>query len=296
VKPDDTITRAEFATPHPELRRYITTYYVAEVESPDGDAVQDLLHPEWGSARFLCRGEVQGSIIPAPMVSMPAAIIAGPTSRAAPIACVSMRIVSFGMLPLGWHRFMAQPAHRYADRSVEASELASRVDLTVLLPRLRAATELTEIASIFDDALLASLQTKRRVDSNAENEIESAHRALADPDTSSVSELADKTGITTLQMERLSKKVFGFPPKLLLRRQRFLRTLAIVLREPRSKWGEILDPQYYDQAHFNRDFRRFFGMSPREYLAMPRPIVAAAARERMRTMDGPLQGLQMPVG
>jgi AraC-like DNA-binding protein len=294
VNSDDTITRAEFAAPHPELRRYVTTYYVAEVESPNGEAVEDLLHPEWGSARFLCRGEVLGSIIPAPMVPMPPAIVAGPTSRASPVACVSMRIASFGMLPLGWHRFMAQPAHRYADRSVEACDLSSRMDLTALLPRLKAATSLSEISSIFDDALLAVLHSKRRVNVQEENEIEAAHRALADPEIATVAELAETVGITTLQLERLSKKVFGFPPKLLLRRQRFLRTLAIVLREPRSKWGEILDPQYYDQAHFNRDFRRFFGMSPREYLAMPRPIVATAARERMRTMDGPLQGLQMP--
>jgi AraC-like DNA-binding protein len=294
VKPDDTITRAEFAAPHPDLRRYVTTYYVAEVESPNGEPVKDLLHPEWGSARFLCRGEVLGSIIPEPMVPMPSAIVAGPTSRASPVQCISMRIVSFGMLPLGWHRFMAQPAHRYADRSVEACDLSSRIDLTALLPRLKAATSLSEISSIFDDALLAVLHSKRRISVQEENEIEAAHRALADPEISSVAELAAQVGITMLQLERLSKKVFGFPPKLLLRRQRFLRTLAIVLREPRSKWGEILDPQYYDQAHFNRDFRRFFGMSPREYLAMPRPIVATAARERMRTMDGPLQGLQMP--
>ncbi len=290
----DAITQAQFAQPHPDLRRFISTYYIAEVHSPDGQAIQDLLHPEWGSVRYLCEGGVLGSVIPAPMVPMPPAIVAGPTSRAAPISCASMRLASFGLLPLGWHRFIGEPAERYADRSVEAAELSSRIDLPGLLPMVKAAGSLSAIAAIFDDALLGAMSSKRRVDVNEEAAIEATHRALVDPAISTVAEMLDRLSLTTMQLTRLSKRAFGFPPKLLLQRQRFLRTLGLVLREPRSKWAEIMDPQYYDQAHFNRDFRRFFGMSPRQYLSLPRPIVAHAARERMRAIGDPLQGLQMP--
>lgn len=294
VDSDDAITRAQFASPHPELRRYVSAYYVADVNSANGEIVRDLLHPEWGSVRFLCSGEAWGSVIPAPLVPMPPAIIVGPSSRAASVSCVSMRIVSFGLLPLGWHRFIGQSADRYADQSVEVGELSARVDLASLFSRVVQASGLDEIATIFDRILLDALAVQRRADAQAEASIEAAHRALADPDIGTVAEMTDRLGITTLQLTRLSKRVFGFPPKLLLRRQRFLRTLSVVLREPQAKWTEVLDPHYYDQAHFNRDFQRFFGMSPRQYLAMPSPIVAAAARDRMRAMGGPLQGLQSP--
>ncbi len=290
------ITWAQFATPHPELRRYITTYYVAEVESPDGSEITDLLHPEWGSVRFLCCGSVKGSVFPAPPSQMPPVVVAGPTSRAANISCVSMSIASFGLLPLGWNRFIGESAATYADRSVEASELSAHFDATAILPKVKAANGLTEIAAIFDSALLGALHAKRKVDQAKENMIEATHRAIVDPDVASVAELTSRLGITTVQLERLSKRIFGFTPKLLLSRQRFLRTLGILLNAPLSKWADILDPQYYDQAHFNRDFQRFFGMSPKAYLALPRPIVATAARERMRAMGDPLQGLQMPGG
>jgi AraC-like DNA-binding protein len=296
VNQDRAITRAQFATPHPELRRYITTYYIAEVDSPDGGEICDLLHPEWGSVRFLCRGAARGSVIPNPMVAMPAIAIAGPTSRAAPVACVSLRVASFGLLPLGWHRFIGQPAHQFADRSVEPSEIAARIDVSSLFPAVQAAETLTEIAAIFDSFLLEKLQSQRQVDSQEETNIEATHRAIVDPEVAAVSELTERLGITTVQLERLSKRVFGFPPKLLLRRQRFLRTLALVLRQPQAKWAEVLDPRYYDQAHFNRDFQRFFGMSPKHYLSLPQPIVAVAARERMKALGDPLQGLQMPGG
>jgi AraC-like DNA-binding protein len=293
---DGNITRAQFAAPHPDLRRYISTYYLAEVNSPCGEPITDLLHPEWASVRYLCSGAVMGSIVPAPVINMEPVIVVGPSSHAALISCVSMRIVSFGLLPLGWRRFFGENASRYADRPVEASEFPAGAILAKLLPQLQATDNLNEITTIFDSALLGLLRNSKPIDLAEEAAIEKAHSALLDPEIASVAALTEYVGITTLQMERLSKRVFGFPPKLLLRRQRFLRTLAVVLAEPRSKWGEILDPQYYDQAHFNRDFRRFFGMSPRDYLAMPRPIVAAAARERMRALGHALQALQKPGG
>jgi AraC-like DNA-binding protein len=294
VSTADAITCAHFASPHPDLRRYVTTYYIADVTSPDGSEIEDLLHPEWGSVRYLCKGAVRGSVIPAPLAPMPPVVLAGPTTKAAPIACVSMRIASFGLLPLGWHRFVGLPASAFADAGIDAALCKAKTDFASWFNDVKTAKDLTETAAFFDRMLLSRLEATEPADADEETRIEQVHRALIDPDISSVSELTDQLDISVVQLERLSKRVFGFPPKLLLRRQRFLRTLAKVLREPRSKWGEILDPQYYDQAHFNRDFRRFFGLSPRQYLALPRPIVAAAAQQRLLALGGSLQGLQQP--
>lgn len=288
------ITRAQFAAPHPDLRPYITTYYVADVASPDGSEVEDLLHPEWGSVRYVCSGAARGSVQPDPMVPVPPVTLNGHSSRATRVGCVSMRIVSFGLLPLGWHHFVGLPASRFADRSADAQELKARVDFAKLLPSIAAATELEEISAIFDQALLHALAGTPISARSDDTLIEALHHALLDPDVASVAEITDRLGLTVLQLERLSKRVFGFSPKLLIRRQRFLRTLAVLMREPASKWADILDPQYYDQAHFNRDFQRFFGMAPKQYLALEKPIVLAGAMARMEALGDPLQGLHIP--
>ena len=47
-----------FILPAPALRRYVTTYYFFDLDSTSDLEVQDLLHPEWASARFLLAGEV----------------------------------------------------------------------------------------------------------------------------------------------------------------------------------------------------------------------------------------------
>jgi AraC-like DNA-binding protein len=285
------ITSAQFVAPHPDLRPYVTTYYIAEVNSPDGQMVEDLLHPEWGSIRYVCSGAVQGSVHPEPLKPVSPITLVGHSSRATRIGCVSMRIASFGLLPLGWHYLVGLPASRFADQSADAHSVKTRIDFAALFPAVSVAQTLDDVAAIFDNALLQSIM---QIDSSAKNDddlIRGLHTALMDPDVSSVTEIAERLNVNGMQLERLSKRVFGFPPKLLIRRQRFLRTLALLMRQPAAKWGEILDPQYYDQAHFNRDFQRFFGMAPKQYLALEKPIVMVGAMARMKALGDPLQGL-----
>lgn len=285
------ITSAQFVAPHPDLRRHVTTYYVAEVNSPDGQIVEDLLHPEWGSVRYLCSGAVQGSVHPEPLQPVSPVTLVGHSSRATRIGCVSMRIASFGLLPLGWQHLVGLPASRFADLSADAHLVKTRADFAALLPAVAAAQTLDDVAAIFDNALLQSLMQTPSSAKNDDELIQGFHAALLDPDVASVAEISERLNVNGMQLERLSKRVFGFPPKLLIRRQRFLRTLALLMRQPEAKWGEILDPQYYDQAHFNRDFQRFFGMAPKQYLALDKPIVSVAAMARMKALGDPLQGL-----
>jgi AraC-like DNA-binding protein len=288
------ISRAQFAAPHSELRPYITTYYTADIESPDGKQVEDLLHPEWGSVRYVCKGAVRGSVHSEPMQDVPPVTLVGHSSLATRLGCASVRIASFGLLPLGWHYFAGLPASRLADRSINACEVKTRVDFAGLFEAVAAAASLAEIGAIFDQALLQALNRMPKSVRDDAGLIQQLHAALLDPDVASVAEIGERVGIASTQLERLSKRAFGFPPKLLLRRQRFLRTLALLMRQPEAKWGEILDPQYYDQAHFNRDFQRFFGMAPKHYLSLEKPIVLAGAMARMAALGDPLQGLHTP--
>ena len=82
-------------------------------------------------------------------------------------------------------------------------------------------------------------------------------------------------------LSRYCARVFGFAPKHLLRRQRFLDTLGQVRTQPDAKFIELLDERYFDQSHFIRDFRAFMGMTPRAYLARPRDIFQVAAAEQV---------------
>lgn len=278
-----------FIMPTQPLLRYVSTYYFFRIETAGDEEQEDILHPEWGSAHFTLSGSSRGNIVTEPSMPTPAANVTGPTGKASRIFCKSMVLVGIGILPLGWYRLVNAPADRWANRvgDLDHSEFACFRDIW---DRMQGLSDPEEMAALFDAMLLSAITGPDPL----EQDIENIHAALADPGLGSVAEFAEVTGIPQQRLERLCRRVFGFPPKRLLRRQRFLRTLGNVLLDPDLKWTAALDDQYFDQAHFNRDFQEFMGMSPRQYLAMPRPISIPATLARAAQVGHPLQALQGP--
>lgn len=277
-----------FIIPAQSLLRYVSTYYFFRIETGDEEQ-EDLLHPEGGSAHFTLSGSSRGNIVTEPPLPTPAANVTGPTGKASRIFCKSMFLAGIGILPLGWHRLIKTPADRWANRVGDLSHPEFSV-FKEIWDRLQGMSEPEEMAALFDSILMRSVQQPDPL----ETDIENIHEVLADPNISSVADLADATGIVQQRLERLCRRIFGFPPKRLLRRQRFLRTLGSVMLDPDLKWTAALDDQYFDQAHFNRDFQEFMGMSPSQYLAMPRPISIPSTLARASQVGHPLQALQGP--
>jgi len=64
-------------------------------------------------------------------------------------------------------------------------------------------------------------------------------------------------------------ETIGLAPKRYARLARFGRVLRRLERRPETGWAELaLAAGYADQAHFNRDFRSFAGISPGRYRAL----------------------------
>lgn len=122
-----------------------------------------------------------------------------------------------------------------------------------------------------------------------------AHEALLDPDVRSVAEWAGRLGRSPRQAERLALTYFGMSPKVLLRRQRVLRSFAAIREQPPGVWGRMIDPGYVDQSQFIRDFRYFMGMAPRAYFARDFSLMRAAGKARAALLGDPLHGLHAAV-
>ena len=284
------IGQYSFILPAPALRKYITTYYFFEIETADGRELADVLHPEWASARFMLEGTIDASIVPHPPQHVPLASITGPTSRACHISCSKAKMAGIGVLPLGWHRLIGDDASKRSNQVFDVIIDPAFALFASMWQQIKALTDPERIAAVFDAHLLAAL----RGPSVRDGEIEALHVSLTNPEIGDVAQLAVTLKMPTQRVERLSRRVFGFPPKRLLRRQRFLRTLGIRLLDPELRWSRVMDSQYHDQSHFTRDFHDFMGMSPRTYLDMARPISRAAVRARAEALGEPLQVLQRP--
>ena len=283
-----------FAVPSAAVQPFVTTYYCTDVIcSPREPWLEDYLHPEWANLRFLGPGEVQSVIGAGALRPCPAFAVTGPTSRAAQFRMQSGRSWGIGLLPVGWAALFAAPASDYADRFVDGLADPLFAAFAPLAHALAAragdyAQELALIEAHVEEVFVSV--------GPPDPAILALNAAVLDPDKITVADIAANLGMTVRSLERLSRRAFGFPPKLLIRRQRFLRSLARFMLDPSLTWLGSLDCHYHDQSHFVRDFRRFMGMSPSDYARRDKPLLAAAARARMATLGQAVQGLHQPAG
>lgn len=282
-----------FFSPPPPLRRYFTTFYLMDVDVPDGGMVTDSLHPEWGNLRLHSGSTPVAETLAGKTLSGTSFAATGPSSGAVRFSIGTTRMWGIGLLPLGWAKFVPARADLLANGLFDGHtcpEFASFRGLaqTLFGPQPDTAMELERITSHF----------LGRIDEpvSDEDRILEVHAALVDPETRTVASFAERAGLGQRTLERLCERAFGFAPKLLLRRQRFLRSLAHFVLDPTLKWIGAIDGQYHDQAQFVRDFRQFMGQTPRRYAASPKPILGAVMQARAAFAGKAVQALDGPEG
>lgn len=285
--------KVRFFMPSPALAPYITTYYLTEVDIAPDDRIEDWLHPEWANLRFARNDTWEAGIGPEPLRPMPHFTATGPTSLAARFRTGPTRIWGIGLLPLGWARLVGQAAINLADRTCDGAATPTYAHFAPLLDTLFVGPPDPAAEARRIDSFLLGLLAQRPPTAD-EVRIKAAHGALVDLDSGTVCEFAEQIGLSARSLERLSLRAFGFSPKLLLRRQRFLRSLAQFMLDPTLSWIKTLDCQYVDQAHFVRDFKRFMTMSPSTYAALEHPVLGAAAQARAAAAGAAVQVLHRP--
>jgi len=81
----------------------------------------------------------------------------------------------------------------------------------------------------------------------------------------SLSKLTNDTGISQRHLSRKFQQYIGLSPKEYLRVYRFLQSLSQLKKYPACSLTEIAYKSgYYDQAHFNRDYKNYAGCTPAE--------------------------------
>ena len=236
----------------------------------------DFLYPEWGNLRFNLYGDMvamlPGLYPPGPQL----ATLFGPTDRAAEVTSTgASRITGIGFTPLGWNRFVALPAEALANK-VKLLENEFGLPGTAWREAVMALGDDDDaILDQFDAAL-----TERFARTSAPDPVTLKLDEVLRTNPHDVRDFAAMMAMSPRTLSRYCARVFGFAPKRLLRRQRFLDTLGQVRTQPDAKFIELLDERYFDQSHFIRDFREFMGMTPRAYLGRPRDIFQVAAVEQ----------------
>ena len=291
--PADVAVKVRFHAPPQALQGCFTSFYLTEIDVPHGAVVSDALQPEWANLRFFGGERPQAWIENGDRVENARFVATGPSIRPTNFRLGPTRFWGIGLLPLGWARFVGQPAADHANLIADGNRHPSFARFQSLAHSLtlRAEDEADELARI--SAFFAAIPP---IDPVEEARILAIHAALVDPEVVTVTDVVERIGTSQRTVERTCLRHFGFPPKLLLRRQRFMRSLAQFMLDRSRKWIGAIDEHYHDQAQFVRDFREFMGMSPRQYAAMPHPVLERFMYERARVHGAAVQTLDVPAG
>ncbi len=267
----------------------LTSIYRLDLTVAEPEAVTDWLQPEWANLRVFSGGSPSAQVGDGGIVANARFTVTGPSSRGTRFELGTTRMWGIGLLPLGWARLVGRPAADYANMLADAechpdfAHFAKLADVFSEVPDDE--TELARIVAILRGAASPVADEQRIV---------GVHRAMVELGLANVADFADHVGISIRALERVCRRHFGFPPKLLLRRQRFVRSLAAWMLGGMGKWTTAIDELYTDQAHFNHEFHEFMGMSPSEYSALPHPILSAFMEQRAKVWGSPAQTLDRP--
>ncbi len=278
--PDSCDIKIRFFAPPALLRRYFNAFFLTEVSLAEGETVSDALMPSYGIVNYHSGGFPEINYPSGKRFYGGSLMVLGPFSKAARLTVGSIRHWGLGLLPAGWAKFVREPAVRYANGAYDghgdpAFAAFQPLDAALFADAPDCEAELARIESHFLGLLVGQSD-------EYEARIESIFAGLQDESLNKASELADRAGVSLRTLERVCSRAFGFPPKMLLRRQRFLRSMSQRHLEPSATWTDAIDDGYHDQAHFVREFRQFMGMSPSEFAAFDRPLAVPMARERVR--------------
>ena len=290
---EDYSVRSRFYSPPSQFDGCFTTFYHLSLDVADGGTLTDALQPEWGNIRFF-GGSRPTSRIGESSVSGARFGATGPSSRPCEFELGQSRMWGIGFLPLGWARFIDADAFDVANIVCDGARHPVFAKFDVLSdvlcdPSVPPEQQRDHIVEVMDRLMCPNRD---------EPKITRIHAAIVSGEHLAVADLAETCAMSIRTLERMCRRYFGFTPKLLMRRQRFMRSLSTFMLQQASgkvRWTEAMDGEYHDQAQFTREFSEFMTMTPSAYAALDHPILSSFMEARARVWGSAAQTLDQPV-
>jgi AraC-like DNA-binding protein len=204
----------------------------------------------------------------APFGGYPRSFVTGLADRGGVVDQVgAIECVELKLTPLGAYRLLGVPMADLANQIVDLDDI---LDAHGLAGRLAETPGWDRRFDLVDRFLLD------RADRGPvpAGEVSWAWRRLLDTQGAiPIGALADEVGWSRRHLVTRFRQQVGLPPKTVARIVRFRHLLDRLTAHGPVAWPRLaVECGYYDQAHMNRDFREFAGITPTEYLARLTPV------------------------
>jgi hypothetical protein len=251
--------------PHPDLAALVNFYWTLEVPFDPANQKQKIIPDGFVEMTFNLADSIKRYTSESEFIIHPCAMVMGQRTKPYYIEPTG-NVYSFAICfyPYGFANFVNTPLKDLVDKETAIEKLFGTIPAKALEQEITQASNTQQRIEIIEKFLLNKLSDALTI----ENIVKATVDALVCTNGStSINTILKNDLSKRRQLERNFKKQIGISPKQLGKVIRLQAALKMLLNEEGEKLTNIAyENEYYDQAHFNKDFREFTGVNPSEFL------------------------------
>ncbi len=251
--------------PSSDLESLISCYWTLEVPA-ESDAQRQRIIPDGTiEMAFILGDDIKRYTSEVEFIIQPRAMVLGQTIEPfyiEPTGYVNTFAIRF--YPYGFANFVTMPLKDLANKETPiellfGEKMANELEQTIL-----EAMNSSERIEIIENFLLDKLHEKNTINNIVKITIDAL---LATNGSASISAILKEDLSKRRQLERNFIKQIGVSPKQLGKVIRLQTALKMLLNKKTENLTDIAyESEYFDQAHFIKDFKEFTGINPKEFL------------------------------
>lgn len=251
--------------PHPDLASIVKFYWTLEVTFDPNNEKQKIIPDGCIEMTFNFGDGIKKFVSESEFVIHPPAMVMGQRTQSffiEPTGNVDSFAVCF--YPYGFTHFVNASLKDLVDKEVTLDSLFNPEESARLEQKMKLASNTQERIKIIESFLLGILNKE----STKEHLVASTVQALIETNGKvAINSLANNSSANRRQLERNFRKQIGISPKLLGKVIRMNSALNLLLNKQDETLTQIAyESNYFDQAHFIRDFKALVGITPKEFI------------------------------
>ncbi len=251
--------------PHTNLKSLVNCYWTLEIPKQSEPQKQRIVPDGCIEMAFILGDDIKRYTSENEFILQPRAMVLGQTIEPffiEPTGFVKTFAVRF--YPYGFANFGSEPISNLANKETPINQLFGIENADDLEQKIIKAENTEQRISIIEKFLMDRLNDEKTINRIVKNTVDSL---LYTNGSASINSILKDDLSKRRQLERNFKKQIGLSPKQLGKVIR-LQTALKKLLDPNSE--NLTDiaykSDYFDQAHFIKDFREFTGINPKEFI------------------------------
>ena len=251
--------------PHPDLASLISCYWTLEVPAAAEKEKQRIVPDGCIEMAFILGDDIKRYTLGDAFIIQPRAMILGQTIEPfyiEPTGYVNTFAIRF--YPYGFANFVTVPIKELVNKETPMGLLFGEKASKELEQKIIQATDVKQRIAVIERFLLDKLTEQSTIDKIVKSTVDTL---LLTNGTVSISTIIQEDLAKRRQLERKFIKQIGVSPKQLSKVIRFQTALRMLLNKKETPLTSIAyESEYYDQAHFIKDFKEFTGTNPKTFL------------------------------